>query len=161
MSPGPAGNKNAVTHGLRMELNELPADCSRIRRERYKMRRVLEDTILERDGTISPYQASTIQTAIRWSTHSALAARWLRIEPDLTIEQKLALSRDVARASESRDRCLKLLGLDKRDGGNTIAAFYDASPSEPHTCACEGNGKTNGCEHANATASHTEPGKGT
>ncbi len=150
MSPAPTGNHNRVTHGMRMELNELPADCSRIRRERYKMRRVLEDTILERDGTISPYQAATIQTCIRWATHAALAARWLRIEPNLSIDQKLALSRDIARASESRDRGLKLLDLDKQSGRDPWDSVLSAPvpASEPSA--------DNGCSGHNATSGEVE-----
>ncbi len=150
MSPGPIGNRNRVTHGMRMELNELPNGCGRIRRERYRMRSLLEKTVLERDGQIEPYQAATIQTAIRWATHAALAARWLRIEPDLTIEQKLALSRDVARASESRDRCLKLLGLDKRSGADPWDTVLTASQpaSEPSA--------GNGCSGHDATSDEVE-----
>lgn len=108
---GQPGNRNSLKHGLRMALNELPKGCGRLRRERYIMRSLLESAVVERDGTIGTYQAAVIQTACRWATHSALAARWLRLAPDLTIEQKLALSKAVALGSENRDRCLKALGL--------------------------------------------------
>ena len=125
----PIGNKNNVKHGMRMALNELPEGCGRIRRERYKWRQSIERAILDQHGTISPYEAGVVQTAMRWATHAALAARWLRLAPDLTIDQKLNLSRAVALASESKDRCLKALGLDKTRNADPWDVL-DASPTE-------------------------------
>jgi len=116
MAP-PYGNQNAAKHGLRrMNLNELPRGCGRIRSERAKLRTALESLVLEVRGRFGVYEAAVIQTACRWETHAQLAARWLRkMAGELTPEQRLTFSREVARASSERDRCLKLLGLDRLD----------------------------------------------
>jgi len=111
---GQPGNQSAVKHGLRMALNTVPKGCARVRIERDRLRSVLEQSVLELHGQITPYHAAVIQTACRWATHAALAARWLRLELDeLSAAERLSYSREVARASSERDRCLERLGLDK------------------------------------------------
>ena len=54
-----------------------------------------------------------------------LAGRWLRqSEASLTPDQRLAFSREVARASSERDKCIRLLGLDRSDSANILDALY-------------------------------------
>lgn len=122
----PEGNQNATKHGLRsgrMALSDVPAGCSRIRAVRSKLRSALELLTLEVRGQVGVYEAALIQTACRWETHARLAARWLRIGKDLTLADKLALSKAIAYGSEKRDLCLKALGLDQQ-ARDTIGDWY-------------------------------------
>jgi len=78
------------------------------------MRRELEAAVVELRGEISLSDAAVIQTATRYERHAALASKWLRENPDLPIETRLNISRDIAKASGERDKCIKLLGLGAR-----------------------------------------------
>lgn len=126
--PAPQGNQNAVKHGLRMATNSLPKGCARIRRERNQMRTALEGAVLAVHGTISVYRAAVIQTASRWATHAALCARWLRLaDSNLPHGERLNYSREVARASSERDKCIQALGLDEAESERLRRELYSGS----------------------------------
>jgi hypothetical protein len=77
-------------------------------------RRTLEDHVLEVKGEVSLTDAACIQTIIRWERHAALAQRWLVKAGDtLKAVERLHFSREIARASTERDRCIGLLELDR------------------------------------------------
>ncbi|MGE0760613.1 MAG: hypothetical protein AB7O38_26615 [Pirellulaceae bacterium] len=119
----PAGNGNAVRHGL--TAGTLPKGAAYIARSTGQFRTALEGAIVERKGEISLHDAAVIQTAIRWERHALLVQRWLRRElADLSPDQRLAFSRDVARASAERDKCLKILGLDRDARSDIFDALY-------------------------------------
>ncbi|MCA9248392.1 MAG: hypothetical protein KDA42_14800 [Planctomycetales bacterium] len=111
--PAPIENKNAIRHGL--TTGKLPAGCGYVERLTNQLRRALESAVLDIAGEIGLFAAATINTACRWERHALLAQRWLRRGKDLTPADKLAFSRDVARASAERDKCIKALGLDHQD----------------------------------------------
>lgn len=117
-------NRNALRHGLRS--GQLPAGCGYVARITRELRQAIEDAVAGRnDGAVSLYHASLINTAIRWERHSLLCQRWLRNEADkLNPDQRLAYSRETARASAERDKCLRLLGLDKSDLEAQIDQLY-------------------------------------
>jgi hypothetical protein len=85
-------------------------------------------------GEVSLIDAAAINSAMRWERHALLAQRWLRKDwEELTADQRLNFSREVARASSERDKCLKTLGLEKsKEGADPLAALYgkviDAGP---------------------------------
>jgi hypothetical protein len=103
----------------------LPKGCGYIQRECDQLRTVIETVTADaHEGQISVLQAALIQTAIRWERHASLAQRWLRLEcAQLTPDQRLAYSRDIARASAERDKCLLQLGLDQRADKDVWATF--------------------------------------
>jgi hypothetical protein len=111
------GNTNAQTHGLRSLLTtgSLPPGSGYIKRITNHLRAALERTVAEhKGGEVSLADAATVQTAVRWERHAMLCQRWLRIEGQtLTPDQRLAFSRDIARASTERDKCIRALGIDR------------------------------------------------
>lgn len=101
----PSGNRNNLRHGLRA--GRLPPGCGTIRRAIDELRRQLEDAVLRAHGEIDVLAAAQIQTAIRFERHAMLAQRWLRLNADMMQPaERLAYSRDIAKASESRDKAM-------------------------------------------------------
>jgi len=125
----PPKNRNAMRHGLRA--GSLPKGASYIKRECDALRRIIEDEVIrQKPGRISLYDAAIISAAIKWERHGMLIQRWLRQDAaDMSPDQKLAYSRDIARAGMERNKCLKLLGLDK-DGHDSLDDIYNV-PSVP------------------------------
>ncbi len=121
--PAPIKNRNAVRHGLRA--GQLPKGASYIKRETDVLRRIIEDAVAALDGgNVSLYHAGVVQSCIRWERHAMLCQRWLRLEAgDLTPDQRLAFSRDIARASTERDKCLRELGLNVKPNSDPWAAL--------------------------------------
>ncbi len=108
---GQPDNENSLRHGLRS--SSLPKSCRHIRHRTDRLRRELENTIVKLRGSVSLRDASLVQSACRWEAHSLLAAKFLREEfATLSAADKMAFSREVATATESRDRCIDKLKLD-------------------------------------------------
>lgn len=136
----PAGNTNRATHYLRcqhrhgMVLGTLPEDCDHIKRSLSRIRNALEAAVMEAKGEISIPDAASIITVLRWERHAALALRWMTKEyVMLNVDQRLTLSRDIARASSERDKALASLRLDKsqRDIWDTITLPPAPNAAEP------------------------------
>ena len=111
----PKGNSNGrgnCRHGLKA--GKLPKDARYIEHQMNNLRRQLEDAVMQAKGEVGLLDAASIQTAVKWERHGALALRWLRLEGDkLRLTERLTFSREIARASTERDRALALLGLDR------------------------------------------------
>jgi len=121
------GNRNAMRHGLRASM--LPKGCGYIKEECDKLRVQLENAVMNARGELSILEAATIQSAIRHETHARLAARWLRNEAaDLEPNERLSFSREVARASTERDKCIRELKLNGK--ANAIEALF-SKPMQP------------------------------
>ena len=106
------GNSNGMRHGLKA--GKLPADAKHIEIQINLFRREIEGSVLRAKGEITLMDAASIQTACKWERHGALALRWLRKEGNnLKPTERLAFSREIARASTERDRALALLKLDR------------------------------------------------
>lgn len=123
----PKRNKNAIRHGL--TCGQLPKGCTWVATLANELRKSLEAAVVAAKGECSLYDAALVNSAVRWERHAMLAQRWLRVETTLTIDQKLAFHREVAKASSERDKCLKELKLDATDT-SLIDALY-ATPHEP------------------------------
>ena len=109
----PKGNINAIRHGLKA--GRLPKDARYIEYRMNAFRRELEAAVLEAKREISLTDAAYIQTAMRWERHAALAQRWLtKQHKELTPEQLIQFSREVARASTERDKAIASLELGDR-----------------------------------------------
>ena len=114
----PRGNLNAARDGLaitRLCLGTLPAAWANIGRVCADLRRALEDAVVERRGKVTLSDAFTIQTACKWERHGMLATKWLRDNPEMPPRERLDFSREIAKASEARDRAVKALEVDPRD----------------------------------------------
>ena len=127
----PLGNENGhgnVRHGLKA--GKLPPKCQYIEHQMNGLRRQLEKAVLEAKGAITLLDAAAIQTAMKWERHGALALRWLRLEGDaLKPSDRLAFSREIARASSERDKALKDLHLDRDSKDSIIDALYKRLPA--------------------------------
>lgn len=105
-------NRSAMRHGL--SAGKLPKNCRYIELRLNKIRRVLEDAVVQAKGEISVPDAAMIQSAIRWEKHSELCSRWLWLESnDLKAIDKAHFSREIARGSSERDKAIRELGLPK------------------------------------------------
>ena len=125
----PKDNRNAMRHGLKA--GKLPADAKYIETRLNLFRRNLEDAVIESKGAVSITDASAINTAVKWERHGCLAQRWLRVEGDkLTPTDCLRFSEAIAKASDSRDKAIRLLDLDRDLKDGIIDALYTRSPEE-------------------------------
>ena len=120
----PIANRNNMRHGL--SAGRLPKGCAWIRRDTDTLRRVLEDEIAARNGgNVSIFEGALVNSVLRWETHAMLAQRWLRLHCDeMDHATRLQFSREIARASSERDKCLKLLGLDRSRRDRVIDVLY-------------------------------------
>lgn len=114
----------------------MPPGASYIGRIVNKFRRALDAEVLERKGKISLYDAALSHTASRHEKAAALLQRWLdRDFGSLSVEQRVAITREIGRSSDARDRCLRLLGLDRDERTLLIDSIYHRPPldaaSEP------------------------------
>lgn len=108
--PGaPRGNTNGLKHGL--VGCGWPAGTERDRRHVLRLKRAVADAVLEQGRDIDVTVSALIETVGDWERHRRLASRWLRVASGLSVDQRLALSRDVARAGAERDKALSALKL--------------------------------------------------
>ncbi len=123
---GQKGNRNHMRHGL--TAGKLPKGCQFIENQLNGFRRKLEDIVLSNKGEISLSDAASIQTALKWERHGALALRWLTKQGDsLKPMESLAFSREIAKASTERDKALASIGL-SRDRVRDAWAVIDSTP---------------------------------
>jgi hypothetical protein len=98
-----------------MRGSALPKGCHHIDRATNYFRRAVEDAVMEAKGEIGLVDACRISTAYRAERTAQLAQRWLLREAEnLSAADRLAYAREVVRVSESRDRAIAALGLEKR-----------------------------------------------
>jgi hypothetical protein len=138
---GQPNNTNSLTHGLTAVLTSgrLPKGCSYIRKTCAALKMLIEGQVLSVKGEVSLVDAATIQSCIRWERHALLSQRWLRTEAGLNPDQKLSFSREIARASAERDKCLRLLQLDKpQDAFQTLLDSFAESEPVPQPDAVAG-----------------------
>ena len=129
----PQGNRNATRHGLRA--SSLPPGCLYLQSQLTAFRRYIRDELVARDSRpTTTYQEAILQSAVRHETRAVLAGRWLRKEAaKLTIEQRISLTREIGNATDARDRCLKMLGLDQDARQGAIDALYTTEPTPDNT----------------------------
>ncbi|MFH1923413.1 MAG: hypothetical protein ABIP48_26420 [Planctomycetota bacterium] len=98
-----------------------------------QFRRSLEDMVLEVKGRVSMLDAALIQSSLRWERHGALAQRWLRLEGDkLKPMEKLAYSREIAKASSERDKALAAMDLDRDEKDHVLDVLYSRTLPAPN-----------------------------
>ncbi len=106
-----ANNRNSLRHGM-YGTGKLPKELRFIENRLNGFRRLVEDTVLAEKGVINLTDASLINTAMKWERHAALAQRWLTVNyKKLKPQELLNFSREVARGSMERDKCILALSL--------------------------------------------------
>lgn len=128
----PPGNRNAIRHGL--TCGRLPKGCSAIEKAMLQFRRAVEDQVAElRGGNISLYDAALINSAMRHERHAMLSQRWLwkASADELTVTDRIRFSSEIGKASDARDKALKLLGLDVQPDRDPFAFLDSAPPKTP------------------------------
>jgi hypothetical protein len=120
--PGaPKGSLGPIRHGLATE--KLPPGCGGIRKVLAQFQQALEVAVLAVRECLSITDAALISSAVHWQRHSLLAMRWLRLEfASLSPQDRLHYSREIALASDKRDKCIKELRLDA--AARTLTANY-------------------------------------
>lgn len=119
----PKGAQNNLRHGLRA--GRLPKSARYIEYQANRFRRELEAAVLAVKGEVTLVDAATIQTALKWERHGALALRWLRTEGEsLKPLDRLHFSREIARASTERDKAMACLKIDGDAQSEVIDALY-------------------------------------
>jgi hypothetical protein len=113
------GNAHRTRSGKRawQAVKRLPKGAGLVRRALYAERDEIERAVVSQHGEISLYHAALIQSALRHSGRAGLLERWLRLEEGLSLTERLAVLKEIGSASDSRDRCLKLAGLDVKPSG--------------------------------------------
>lgn len=125
-SGGAKGNQNSTRHGMRG--TKLPKGCQHIENAVNALRRRVEEAVLAAKGLIGVSDAAAINSILKWERHGLLAAYWLRKEAEkLSAADRLRFSEAVAKASDSRDRNIRALGLD-RDASEVVFQRLYAAP---------------------------------
>ena len=107
----PKGNTNAAHHYMRA--GKLPPKLMYIEARINGLRTHLSNTVEKAKGEVSIVDAAAINSACKWERHGLLAQHWLRHEADnLNASDRLKFSEAIAKASDNRDKNLRLLGLD-------------------------------------------------
>jgi hypothetical protein len=151
---GQPGNGNALRFGLRAA--KLPAGCRYIENASQSLRLALEDAATAAHGPLTVYRSALIQSACRHETRAQLLSRYLRLASDaetrtvgvttdtatgserssltrsqgLGILDRAALLREISAATDSRDRCLERLKLDRDRRQTLIAQLYGAPEAD-------------------------------
>jgi hypothetical protein len=122
-------NRNALRSGLYSFLTtgRYPRGASYISRLTRAMRVAAEAACRQANGGGEPTltQAALINSMERHEGRHLLLVRWLR-ENDaaLTMDQRLAILRDAATATDARDRCLTRLGIDRDQQADILIRLY-------------------------------------
>jgi hypothetical protein len=114
-----------------LAVGTLPKGCAWIKSLVSQFSRALHAEVIKRKGRVDLYDAAAIQSALRFEQHALLVQRWLRLNADtMSHADRLAYSREIARASSERDKCLRSLGLDVDEKQAMLDAFYTPLPSD-------------------------------
>ncbi|MDZ4688508.1 MAG: hypothetical protein SH850_25825 [Planctomycetaceae bacterium] len=114
-----------------LTLGSVPSGASYVGKLLHRFRRDVEAAVLERNGLLTLLDQAAINTALRWERHALLSQRWLcKHAETMNHDQRLAYSREIARASDHRDRALRELGLKPREDDLT-ALYSTAIPVDP------------------------------
>jgi hypothetical protein len=133
-SPVVPENRLAMTHGLRAVFTSgrLPRGCSYVRRTLNRLRTEIEQAVVAEHGSdgLTFYRKSLIQTALTHEAAACLILRWLRKREDsLTNAELLAYASRFGSERDARDKCLRLLGLDRNSKPDVWAVLYGRMPS--------------------------------
>jgi hypothetical protein len=112
-----------------MKVGELPKNLLRQKRYVCAYRRDLEAATMERHGEVSVWHAHLIDAACGAEVHAAVCLWLLRERFDkMTDSDRLACSRELTKAKETRNRAVKQLKLHVvPDVGSALYGAIDAT----------------------------------
>jgi hypothetical protein len=130
----PLGNRNRMTWGGRgwAAIGSYPKGFSAVRRYVGRMRAELEGIVCERHGEVSALHAALIQSACRHEGRALHLQRRLRVgigPGGLGLNDELAVLKEIGNATDSRDKCLSKLGLEKPADPAPAWPTFDAAPA--------------------------------
>jgi hypothetical protein len=140
---------------------KLPKGCQYIEKTVNALRRQVEAALIAAKGAISIIDAAGVNSVLKWERHGMLAAHWLRKEADnLSVMERLKFSEAIAKASDSRDRAIRSLGIDAKasDGWNDVYRLMP--PADATDPATDGEG-TSDNDAERPDVGETTPTKGT
>ncbi len=122
---GQPGNRNNLRHGLR-GIGKLPDCMAYLEHQLNNFRRQLEDAVMLAKGDVNITDASLINSALKWEYHGRQAQRWLAQKADeLSPDQQLRFSAEVAKASDARDKAIRALNLDAPPEAPTLSSYLE------------------------------------
>ncbi|MGE3410331.1 MAG: hypothetical protein AB7I37_26360, partial [Pirellulales bacterium] len=128
---GPPGNRNAAKSGI-YALGSYPKGASYVRRLVGQLKMALENAVQARHGEISLTRAGAIQTACRHEAVAMLAQRWLRLRfKKMGDSDRLNYLKQIATASEARDKAMRSLELEGQEHRSIINLLYGQNGRPP------------------------------
>jgi hypothetical protein len=111
--PAPKGNSNRQRSGNRAFLSagRWPKGCAHDQRRIAEFRAELTAKVAEKYGEVSLSHELQIVAILRFEGTVRLLDRWQAKEPNLTLAERLQISRDICTATESRNKAFAKLGL--------------------------------------------------
>jgi hypothetical protein len=129
----PIGSTNALKHGVKSFLTTGKLPNSYVKKQLGKLRRQLESAVVESHGELSLYHSALIQSCARHEARAELLNRYLSNEKNLSLSDRMNLLAQISAATDSRDKALKALGLDRTNDSDPWAGLLDAQPPAPAT----------------------------
>lgn len=118
----PRENRNHLRHGLCS--GKLPSGMSYVTKVASQFRKALENATLAAHDQIDVAKAATIAAAMIWFIHGAKARRWAeKHDDDFTHDQRLAFSREEAKAADMIAKHIRDLNLDTAPGANPFGTL--------------------------------------
>ena len=138
----PAGNRNGVRHGLHsfQRRGVLPPGHEDVAESLAQLQGDLEAAIADlHDGEVSVTRAAQIDAARRHEAGAQLLAKWLAENPQLPIERRVELIREISRLTDRRNSCIAALALDSTPEQSSKDRFAfltsAATPTDSHVPA--------------------------
>ncbi len=125
-----------TTHGVRKFLKNgtLPKGSRNISRRAAELRETLEGAVLGLRNKIGPLEETLIQSACRHEIIFRLLLKYLSDEPNLTIENKIAILGRMQASATARDKPISDLKIE--DDGKTLDGIvYDTEKTTPKAIA--------------------------
>jgi hypothetical protein len=111
------GNQNAVTHGGTCQalcLGRLPKRYRSVKKEVAGLGNALADAVVAARGQVDLTDQAVLQTILRAESHCKLCQKLLCETQNLDPDKAVSLSREIYKASSSRDKAITALGLGRR-----------------------------------------------
>lgn len=134
-------NFNAMRAGYEsrqiLALGRLPKHATWIRRYVGRMRRCIEQAVLDAKGGLTLKDAMLVQSVCRHEIRALLAVRWLRLSyDDMCHADRLRHLDQLGRATEARDKTILRLKLDKSSEEDMLALIFKGRPSDILDAIC-------------------------
>lgn len=154
------GNKHAGKHFLRA--TDWPADAKTDAEPARGMRRDVLKALRTKHGVTSNRQLpqhalALVGTLYRHEKRCRLAERWLRIEKNLPLADRLRLLEIIGAATESRDKVLERLGLATEDKAGPASDWAAMLASQRPTATPESFSSTTPTNQPAAATPATAP----